>query len=92
MGAVPYEMDELHQQCAGKNTAMFAHLDAFAPLLDGSCSEYNWQVDGDSLVGIMPVERMPELFLNRYVANVNNSYWLSQLDTPIDNIDLTFWW
>lgn len=90
IGAVPYVTDELRQRCAGENAAMFAHLDEFAPLLDGSRSDCNWQTDDNLHIGVMPVERMPELFSKRYVANMNHSYWLTQPDTPIENIDLIF--
>jgi acyl-homoserine-lactone acylase len=90
IGAVPYVTDELRQRCAGKNAVMFARLDEFAPLLDGSRSDCHWQTDDNLHIGVMPVERMPGLFSKRYVANMNNSYWLSQPDAPIEDIDLIF--
>ncbi len=56
------------------------------PVLDGSrasCDLNN--IPGTALqAGVMPPEDMPYLFRNDYTMNSNDSYWLSNLEQPLE--------
>lgn len=79
VGAVPNVPDALRQRCAGALAPAFATLDRSAPLLDGSRSDCAWATDPAAPVaGSLPPARMPALFATDYVANMNDSYWLTQ--------------
>lgn len=89
IGRVPFITDDLRERCAGDLAPVFSRLDPVAPLLDGSRSACNWLDTGDrSMPGAMPPERLPALYVNNYVANMNDSYWLTQPGTPIEGLDL----
>ncbi|NUT17089.1 MAG: penicillin acylase family protein [Cupriavidus sp.] len=54
------------------------------PVLDGSKSACDWQSDADSVQkGALGPARMPSLQRDDYVANMNDSYWLSNPDQPL---------
>lgn len=89
IGRVPFVTDALRERCAGGLSPVFGGLDSLAPLVDGSRAECNWTDVGDpSQAGAMPPERMPALFSEKYVANMNDSYWLTQPAAPIEGLDL----
>ena len=87
IGAVPNVPDEHARVC---NTALGQALTAYIglPVLDGSRSDCDW-VEDDRAVrpGLMPDEEMPRLFRDDYVANMNDSYWLSNPHEPIEGHD-----
>jgi acyl-homoserine-lactone acylase len=89
IGRVPYVTNGLRQNCTGGLAAIFSKFDPVAPLLDGSRSECNWLDSGATAKsGAMPAERMPSLFSENYVANMNDSYWLTQPTAPIEGLDM----
>jgi acyl-homoserine-lactone acylase len=55
------------------------------PVLDGSRSDCALTTDPDSRApGIMGVSRQPFLFRRDYVANSNDSYWLTNPEQPLE--------
>ena len=81
IGRVPDVSDARRARCAGEAAPVFSRLDALAPLLDGSRSECDWPSQA------MPPERMPSLLSRKFVANMNDSYWLTQPAAPIEGLD-----
>ncbi|MEJ7715638.1 MAG: hypothetical protein WKF40_08040 [Thermoleophilaceae bacterium] len=59
-------------------------------MLDGSRSSCNWGTDPSAIEpGIFgPKEHLPSLFRNDYVANSNDSYWLSNPEQPLTGFPL----
>ena len=54
------------------------------PLLDGSRSACDWQTDEDAAQpGAFGPGNLPSLFSRDYVANMNDSYWLSNPESPL---------
>ncbi|MEO1474750.1 MAG: penicillin acylase family protein [Pseudomonadota bacterium] len=54
-------------------------------ILDGRRSACEWREDPRSKVpGAMPAAEMPKLKTDTYVSNSNDSYWLSNVDTPLE--------
>lgn len=54
------------------------------PVLDGSKSACDWQSDADSVQkGAIGPSRLPSLMRDDYVANMNDSYWLSNPAQPL---------
>ncbi|MGB1761548.1 penicillin acylase family protein [Alloalcanivorax xenomutans] len=54
------------------------------PLLDGSRSECDWKTDSDSAApGTFGPANLPVLLTTDYIANMNDSYWLSNPDQPL---------
>ncbi|WP_420226756.1 penicillin acylase family protein [Pigmentiphaga litoralis] len=85
IGAVPNVPDALRKACSTARAQGFAQLDAATPVLDGSRSACNWQVSADAAQGgAMPVDGMPWLMRTDYVANMNDSYWLSNARQPLE--------
>ncbi len=83
IGAVPDVPDSLRSRCAAALSSAFAQLDPLTPLLDGSRSDCDWQRDPQAVQsGAMAVERLPSLLREDYVANMNDSYWLSNPAHP----------
>ncbi len=57
---------------------------ASIPALDGSNAACAWGVDTDSpQAGIFGAANLPFLIRDDYVANSNDSYWLSNLEEPL---------
>ena len=89
MGAAPNVPDALRSACAGKLASAFAAVDQLTPLLDGSRGACDWQVDTQApQPGALPASAMPSLLTERYVANMNDSYWLAQPATPLEGYPL----
>ena len=54
------------------------------PLLDGTRSACDWKTDTDSVQsGTFGPSNLPSLFSTDYVANMNDSYWLSNPEQPL---------
>ncbi len=94
MGAVPNISPTQVEQCTtamGKALIKAGHLPPNTPFLDGSRSTCNWQNDPDSVqLGAVGPSRMPSLLRKDYVANMNNSYWLSNPQAPLTGYPAIF--
>ncbi|KVE34327.1 penicillin acylase family protein [Burkholderia sp. BDU5] len=84
IGAVPDAPDALIQRCTPSTGVAIAHVMPGVPVLDGSNTACNWQVDTRSVqAGALPAEQMPSLLRRDYVGNFNGSYWLANPATPL---------
>jgi acyl-homoserine-lactone acylase len=84
VGAVPNTPDDLRRTCTTPAAKALANLDARIPVLDGSRARCNWLVGEQSIQpGAMPADRQPHLLREDYVANMNDSYWLSNVSQPL---------
>ncbi|MGJ7530500.1 penicillin acylase family protein [Variovorax sp. GB1P17] len=84
IGAVPGVSDELRAACATPLSKAFAAIDPGTPMLDGSRSACEWQSAKTSVQpGTLPADRMPSLLREDYVANMNDSYWLTNPAQPL---------
>ncbi len=85
IGAMPNAPDDLRLRCTTPVAQAFATLDAKTPVLDGSRSACQWQNDASAVqAGAMPAAQQPGLFRRDYVANMNDSYWLSNRLQPLE--------
>ncbi|WP_255370294.1 penicillin acylase family protein [Roseateles sp. YR242] len=85
IGAVPNVADDLRTACATPLGAGFARMDATTPFLDGSRSVCDWRRSPDAAqAGLMPAAAMPALLRQDYVANMNDSYWLTNAAAPLE--------
>lgn len=65
-------------------SAMLARLDAGTPLLDGSRAACQWTDEpGAAQPGAMAASALPSLLRKDYVANMNDSHWLSNPKQPL---------
>jgi len=83
--AVPNVPDSMLPNCLipGLGEAVLQMVPGL-PLLDGSRSECNWLTDTDSAQpGAFGSGNLPSLFSRDYVANMNDSYWLSNPEQPL---------
>ncbi len=69
-------------------TALVA--DNGAVLLDGSRSLFEWVDDGAAAPGIVSIPRSPMLRRSDYVANANDSYWLTNASAPLTGFSPLF--
>ena len=84
IGAVPGVPDDLRAACATPMSKALAALDPAMPVLDGSRSACEWQSAKDGVQpGAMAADRMPSLLREDYVANMNDSYWLTNPAWPL---------
>ena len=84
IGAVPNVTPEQQASCATPFGAAVASALPRVPFLDGSRSACDWKTDADSVqAGALPAARMPSLLRDDYVANMNDSYWLSNPKEPL---------
>ena len=84
IGAVPNAPDALLASCATPFSAAAAVAMPRVPVLDGSRSACNWQSDADSVqAGTVGVSRMPSQRRSDYVGNMNDSYWLTNVNAPL---------
>jgi len=62
--------------------------------LDGSTSACEWGEDDDSPAGpnVYGFEGGPTITTRAYVANSNNSYWLSDANNPLTGFPVVFGW
>jgi len=85
VGAVPNAPDDLRKACMTPSAARFAHMDPLTPVLDGSRSACDWRVDSAAAQpGAMLADALPQLLRDDYVANMNDSYWLSNARQPLE--------
>ena len=85
VGVVPKVPDALRTRCSTALAQGFARADAITPFLDGSRSACDWPRDPRAVqAGAMPVDAMPSLLREDYVANMNDSYWLTQPAQPLE--------
>ncbi|WP_070266538.1 penicillin acylase family protein [Duganella sp. HH101] len=84
VGAVPNAPDALRKSCATPLAAGFAQVDDWTPVLDGSRRACDWQVDpAAAQPGAIAASSLPWLLREDYVANMNDSYWLSNARQPL---------
>ena len=85
IGAVPNASDALRASCATPLAAGFVKLDPLTPVLDGSRAACDWRVDpAAAQPGAMAADALPWLLRDDYVANMNDSYWLSNARRPLE--------
>lgn len=85
IGAIPNVSNALAATCTTRplGTA-FAQSAPGVPFLDGSRSSCEWSTDPDSVQpGAMGTARMPSLIRQDYVANMNDSHWLTNPAQPL---------
>ncbi|MFT3815677.1 MAG: penicillin acylase family protein [Acidovorax sp.] len=88
VGAVPNTSDAFRKACASALTVPFARVDARTPLVDGSRTACEWPSSAAPVqAGAMPQERLPQLLRDDYVANMNDSYWLTNPNQPLEGLD-----
>lgn len=76
---VPNLPDSLVSQCR------LAELSPGVPLMVGTSSGCAWRTDADSpQPGAFGPSRLPSLTSTEYVANMNDSHWLSNPGTPLE--------
>ncbi|MBD2815594.1 penicillin acylase family protein [Xenorhabdus sp. Flor] len=92
MGAVPNVSPEQVKICTTKSRQILAaQLDPGIPFFDGSHSFCDWQSDPDSVqTGAVGPARMPNLLRTDYVANMNDSYWLTNPQAPLTGYPVIF--
>jgi acyl-homoserine-lactone acylase len=82
----PYVTDEMLERCAGSERARQA-TDRGLLTLDGSTQECDLPTDpGAPQPGILPPRLLPALERPDYVANSNNSYWLTNPAEPVTGL------
>lgn len=91
IGAVPNAPPALLASCSTPFSAAAAVALPGVPVLDGSRSACNWQSDPDSVqAGAIGPARMPSLQRRDYVANMNDSYWLTNVYEPLTGFPSIF--
>jgi acyl-homoserine-lactone acylase len=84
MGMVPHVTPELIAACAVTPGARGAWASMRIPVLDASRSECRWGSDEDSTrPGVFGPSRAPQIFREDWVAQSNDSHWLSQPAAPM---------
>jgi len=62
-----------------------AFADSGAILLNGSDSLFEWEaVDGTRVPGLVPFDEAPQLLRTDFVANANDSHWLTNPAEPLE--------
>lgn len=85
IGPVPNVSQSLRETCATPLSQAFSAIDPRTPFLDGSRSACDWQADPRAVqAGAMPVEAMPQQLREDYVANMNDSHWLTNVAAPLE--------
>lgn len=84
IGTVPNVTDQQLVACATPFSAAVAAGLPRVPLLDGSKAACDWVDDPDSKQrGAIGTSRMPSLLRRDWVANMNDSYWLTNPNAPL---------
>ncbi|WP_177189046.1 penicillin acylase family protein [Solimonas aquatica] len=85
ISVVPNTPDDLVERCkAPLLSPVIASVAPGLPLLLGNRSDCQWLSDSDAPVpGIFGASHLPTLRRNDYVANMNDSYWLSNPEQPL---------
>ena len=82
--ATPNLSDAHMQTCAAEAPAAANWRAARLFVLDGGRAACDWPVSDETPVaGLMPGRAMPALFRDDFVANSNDSYWLSNPAAPL---------
>jgi acyl-homoserine-lactone acylase len=90
IGPVPDVPDELRKRCTAPLGELFATVDATVPFLDGSRSECAWKADVRARQpGTMPAQEQPSAWRTDYAANMNGSYWPTNIEAPLTGYPLT---
>lgn len=85
MSTVPHVTTAQFAACVGANPALQALAAAGLPGLDGSTAACEWGSDDDSPQdGIFGGSNLPALLNTTYSTNSNDSYWMSNPDTTLD--------
>ncbi|MDA8519638.1 penicillin acylase family protein [Acidovorax sp. NCPPB 4044] len=91
IGAVPNVSAEQMASCATAAGKAVAAALPNVPFLDGSRSDCDWQSDPDSVqAGAVGLQRMPSQLRPDYVANMNDSYWLTNVHAPLTGFPAIF--
>ena len=84
ISVVPNVPDSKTQVC-NTEVGLAATAALGLPVLDGARSDCNWDTDEDAPApGIFGPGNLPHLFRDDYVANGNDSYWLSNPHQPLE--------
>ena len=85
ISVVPNVSDAKVQSCSAQPLALvLAQLQPGLPLLDGSRADCAWDTDADAPVpGIFGPSHLPVLERQDFVANMNDSYWLTNPAQPL---------
>ncbi|MCW7537074.1 penicillin acylase family protein [Aquabacterium sp. A7-Y] len=84
IGAVPNVPDRLAAACTTPLGQTFAQVAPGVPFLDGSRRACEWGSDPDSVQpGSLGPSQLPGLLRRDYVANMNDSHWLSNPAEPL---------
>ena len=87
ISVTPHVTDEQAQVCntaAGNATFQALRL----PILDGTRTDCEWESDPDAIQpGTFGPSNMPSLFRDDYVTNMNDSYWLTNPEQPLEGFD-----
>ncbi|MBC8954580.1 penicillin acylase family protein [Xenorhabdus sp. PB62.4] len=92
IGVVPNVSPEQEKICTTESRQALANqLSPAIPFFDGSRSFCDWQSDPDSAqAGAIGPARMPSLMRTDYVANMNDSYWLTNPQSPLTGYPVIF--
>lgn len=81
---VPNVPDAMVARCQSVVSPVFALLMPGLPVLDGSKASCNWRTDDDAPApGIFGPSHLPTIKRDDYVANMNDSYWLTNPTEPL---------
>ncbi|MDO5103950.1 MAG: penicillin acylase family protein [Lautropia sp.] len=85
VGTVPNVSDAWRRVCASALSAALSKVDPLMPVLDGTRSACQWPNSPKARQpGAMSPDQMPWLLRRDYVANMNDSYWLSNVHQPLE--------
>ncbi|KAA5805358.1 acylase [Alkalicaulis satelles] len=84
MGMVPHVTEDLIAECAVSQMARGAWASMRIAVLDASRPQCRWGSDGDSTrPGVFGPSSAPHIFRQDWVAQSNDSHWLSQPAAPM---------
>jgi acyl-homoserine-lactone acylase len=95
LSAVPHLTSDQFDRCVVGVGALLASATTNAIIgLDGSTSDCEWGADDDTPAGtgLFGYEARPKIFTRGYVANSNNSYWLSDANHPLTGFPIVMGW
>jgi acyl-homoserine-lactone acylase len=85
LSTVPHVTSAQFASCVGNNPALQALAAAGLPGLDGSTAACEWGNDADApQLGIFGGSNLPYLLNTSYSTNSNDSYWMSNPDSTLD--------
>lgn len=84
LSVVPHVTDHRASRCVTTRLGEELFAATGQPLLNGSDSSCNWGADPDAVTpGVFGPSRQPVLFRRDFVANSNDSHWLSNPAEPL---------